>query len=142
MNELKRMNYLMSETNEAYHGAAVKLGLSDSAMTILYAICNSGGSCLLSEITRMSGTSKQTINSALRKLEREGIIYLEAAGNRKKLVCLTKEGKALAECTAMRVMAVENAILDSWTQEERRVYLDLQQRYLDQFKEKTKELAR
>ena len=76
--ELKRLNYLTSEIDAAYHEAARKLGLSDSTMMVLYAACNNGGSCLLSDICKISGTSKQTINSALRKLEADGLIYLEA----------------------------------------------------------------
>lgn len=67
--EMKRFNYLTNEIDAAYHEAAVKLGLSDSAMLILYTICNNGDTCLLHEITRLSGVCKQTVNSSLRKLE-------------------------------------------------------------------------
>ena len=42
--ELRRLNYLMGETNAAYHEAALRLGLSDSAMRILYAVCDRGSS--------------------------------------------------------------------------------------------------
>lgn len=69
---MKRFNYLTTEIDAAYHEAALKLGLSDSAMLILYAICNSGDECPLSDIPHLSGISKQTVNSALRKLEHEG----------------------------------------------------------------------
>ncbi len=43
--ELKRLNYLTSEIDAAYHEAARKLGLSDSTMMVLYAACNNGGAC-------------------------------------------------------------------------------------------------
>lgn len=65
-------------------------------MIILYTICDNGESCLLQEISRRSGVSKQTINSAIRKLEKEGIVYLESVGAKNKNVCLTDEGKQLA----------------------------------------------
>lgn len=68
--QVKRFNYLMNEIDTAYHEAALKLGLSDSASMILYTICNLGGSCLLSDIYGLSGISRQTLNSALRKLEK------------------------------------------------------------------------
>ena len=64
--EMRRFNYLLSETDAAYHEAALRLGMSDSTMQVLYAICNNGDSCPLSEICSQSGISKQTINSALR----------------------------------------------------------------------------
>ena len=66
---LQRFNYLFGETDALYHELALKLGLSDSAMKILYVICDTGEPCLLREICRRSGLSKQTLNSALRKLE-------------------------------------------------------------------------
>ena len=73
-NEWKRYNYLSSEISALYHEAAVKLGLSDSAMNILYAVCENEGRCPQSEVCRLTGVSRQTINSAIRKLEREGVI--------------------------------------------------------------------
>lgn len=87
--ELKRYNYLASEIDAAYHEISSKLGLPDSSMIVLYTICDSGDSCLLRDIVHNSGISKQTVNSALRKLEAEGIIYLEHAGAKNKSVCLT-----------------------------------------------------
>ena len=75
--EMKRFNHLLGELDGAYHEISFKLGLSDSAMTILYTICDKGESCLLQEICLQSGVSKQTINSAIRKLEAEGILYLQ-----------------------------------------------------------------
>lgn len=139
-NELKRFNYLTNEIDAAYHEAALKLGLSDSAMLILYAICNSGEECLLSDITKLSGISKQTLNSALRKLESEGIVYLEIFSGKKKRICLTEKGKLLVENTVLQVIKIENDIFDSWTKEERRSYIALTERYLSSFKNKVKEL--
>lgn len=136
--QMKRFNLLMSEIDAAYHDAALKLGMSDSAMLVLYTICSCDGECLLSDIT--SGASKQTINSALRKLEAEGIVYLEAFEGRKKKVYLTEKGRRFAEDTVLRVIEVENEIFASWSAEEKSVYIDLTQRYLAAFKEKVKGL--
>lgn len=138
--EMKRFNYLATEIDAAYHEVAWKLGLTDSAMQILYTICNYGDECLLSDITRLSGISKQTINSALRKLEREHIVYLENSMGRKKKVILTDEGKELIKKTVLPLIQIENDIFGSWTKEERDLYLELTQRYLLSFKEKIKEL--
>lgn len=138
--DLKRFNYLTYEIDAAYHEAALKLGLSDSAMLILYTICNNGEECLLSDITKLSGISKQTINSALRKLEGEEIVYLEIFSGKKKRICLTEKGKLLVENTVLQIIQIENDIFDSWTKEERRSYLALTERYLSSFKNKIKEL--
>lgn len=138
--DLKRVNYLLSEINAVYREASSALGISDSVMQILYTICNYGDSCLLGDILRMTGLPKQTVNSALRKLEGEGIVYLRLAEKKKKSVHLTEQGKSLASTTVLRLMEMENAVFDSWTAEERQSYLRLNQKYLTQFRETIKEL--
>ena len=137
--ELKRFNYLFGEIDAAYHEASLQLGLSDSAMRILYTSCDNGGGCLLQTICRYSGLSKQTINSALRKLEKEGTVYLESAGSKTKMVCLTEEGKQLAAKTAIKLLNTENEIFDSWTKEEVHTYLSLTEKFLTDFRNKTRQ---
>ena len=137
---LERFNLLLSEIDAVYHDAALKMGISDSAMVVLYTVCSMNGDCLINDITRMSGVSKQTINSALRKLEAEDILYLEASGARKKRVCLTEKGKDLAERTVLRLIGIENDIFRSWSAEERKIYMELTQRYLFMLQDRVKEL--
>ncbi len=137
---MKRFNHLLGEIEAVYHEMALKFGQSDSVMNILYTICDYGDSCPLQEICRRSGISKQTINSALRKLEREGIVYSEQAGVKGKNVCLTEKGKELAGDTAVRVIEVENGILASWPEEDVKRYLELTERFLVGIKEKAKEI--
>lgn len=136
--QMQRFNMLKSEIDTAYHDAALKLGMSDSTMLVIYTLCSCGGECMLGDIT--AGASKQTINSALRKLELEGIVYLETFEGRKKKVYLTEKGRQFARETVRRIIEAENEIFASWSDEEKRVYIDLTQRYLADFKEKVKEL--
>lgn len=140
--EMKRYNYLISEIDAAYHEAANRLGLSDSALIILYALYSSGGECLLSDICRLSGVSKQTIHSGLRKLTDGAIVELAVFQGKKKKVYLTEKGKAAAEDTVGRLIALENGIFDSWSGEEREQYLGLMQKYLDAFREGVRRLER
>lgn len=136
--ELRRFNRLLGELNGLYHEAAVRLGLSDSGMSVLYILCEEGGACPLSELVRQSGTSKQTINSALRKLEGEGMVRLEAAGGRGKTVRLTGEGQALAGRTAARLIRLEDEIFAAWGPEASAEYNQMTQRYLEDFREKSR----
>lgn len=127
---LKRYNYLFGETGMAYHEISLKLGLPDSAISVLYAILERGDRCLLREICHYTGMSKQTVNSSLRKLEAERVLYLELVDGKNKMVCLTEDGKALAERTAGRVLALEDEIFASWPQEDVQRYLELTERFL------------
>ena len=142
MNEVKRINYLHSEINNVFHEMSQQMGLSDSVSCILYTICNFGDSCMLTDIINMTGIPKQTVNSALRKMEGDGYLQLETTQTPRKKVVLTEAGKLLAQKTAEQMIRMENEIYASWTEEERQLHLALTQRYLDQLKEKAKELHR
>lgn len=138
--EMKRFNHLLGETNAAYHDAALQLGLSDSAMQILYAVCGYGEGlrCPLQEICRQTSLSKQTIHSSLHRLMQEGILRLEQAGNRNKDVCLTEKGRQFAQKTVARIIETENAIFASWPPEDVEKYLQLTEAFLTALQKKTK----
>lgn len=137
---LKRYNYLFGETGMAYHEIYLKLGLADSAISILYAILENGDCRLLRDVCESTGLSKQTVNSALRKLETENVLYLELVDGKNKMVHLTKEGKALAEKTAGRVLTIEDEIFTSWPQEDVQKYLELTENFMRALKEKAKKM--
>lgn len=130
----KRYNYLSSEISALYHEAAVKLGLSDSTLNILYAVCENKGRCPQSEVCRLTGISRQTINSAIRKLERDGVIVLEPGAGRNTIVCLTEAGEHVVAEKILPIIEAENAIFSLWSDEERHEYLRLTQQYRDELK--------
>lgn len=138
--KMKLFNQLWNEIDFIYHEVALKLGLSDSAMMVLYSVCNIGDECMLSDITHSSGISKQTVNSALRKLETEDIIFLEPVGLKKKKVCLTEKGKEFVKNTVYKVIEIENSIFDSWRDDEWEKFIELNQRFVTALRSKAKEL--
>ena len=73
----------------------------------------------------MSGISKQTINSAIRKLEIEEIVYLEKHNGKSKIVCLTEKGKPYANRTAAKLYEAECSAFRDWSEEEIDFYLHL-----------------
>ncbi len=137
--DMRRFNQLMAETNGVYHAMAQSLGLSDSAFTILYTLSLLETPAPLSRVVQLTGLPKQTVNSALRKLDKDGLLTLEAAGARKKNLFLTPAGQILCQEKIHPVLALEDEIFHTWTQEERELYLRLTQRYLDDLKEKSRE---
>lgn len=138
--DMKCLNYLMSEIEEVYHNMAVRLGVSDAEMDVLYTLCVLGDRCPLSDVARLSGSSRQTIHSAVKKLTRDGFICLQAKNGREKLVCLTKKGEILTEKTAQRIIGIENEIFDNWKKEEREQYLYLLQKYLNDLKRRVNQI--
>lgn len=137
---MKRCNHLQGEIEAAYHEAALKFGLADSTQFILYTICYLGDQCLLSEVVRMTGISKQTINSAVRKMEKEGVIRLAAATSKTKKIVLTEAGAALAEKTVLRLLKAEDEIFASWSEADVEKYLELNERFANELKNKITQL--
>lgn len=127
---IHRINYLNAELNAIYHRASFKLGLTDSASIVLYTICDNGETCLLSDIYKQSGVSKQTVNSAIRNLEKEHMLYLEPVSGRAKRVVLTGAGKAYAQKTVAQLFAAEEAAFASWTEEEINAHIGLMEKYI------------
>lgn len=138
--KIHQINFLMAEIDGIYHQAALKLQVSDSVMCVLYAIYDNGDNCLLSQVYKQSGTSKQTVNSALRKLENMGIIYLEIYKGKSKKICLTKEGIDYVEKTAARLYMAENHAFASWKQEEIDMYISLMKKYKATLQKQVEEL--
>ena len=136
----RRVNYLIAQTDEVYHIIALHLGLSDSEMMVLYVLTDTGGECPLPGLLQQTGLSKQTVNSALRKLETDGHILLRMADGKRKIVCLTESGKIYAARTAGRLLAAENEIYGAWPKEDLEAYLRLAEKYLTELREKSKEL--
>lgn len=134
------INYLNTELDSLYHSASLKLGMSDSVSIVLYSLCDLGNGCLLSDIYKNSGISKQTVNSAVRKLEADGIIYLELSDGKKKKVLLTDKGKDYIEKTAARIRRAETDAFNSWREEDVRTYIRLMEKYNDCFREQIKKL--
>lgn len=137
---IHRINYLNAEIDALYHHASLKLGLSDSASMVLYTIYDNGESCLLGDIYKQSGVSKQTVNSAIRKLENEGVIYLEQHSGRTKKVMLTDAGKEYVQRTVARLFDAETAAFESWTEEEINAHIGLTEKYADSLREQIEKL--
>ncbi len=139
-NQIHRINYLNAELNALYHHASLKLGLTDSASIVLYTIYDNGGDCLLSDIYKQSGVSKQTVNSAIRNLEKKHIIYLQQHSGRAKKVVLTDTGKEYVKKTTARLFDAEAAAFSSWTEEEISAHIGFMEKYIHSFREQIEKL--
>jgi DNA-binding MarR family transcriptional regulator len=137
---IKRYNHLLGEIEGVYHEISLQLGLSDSVSKILYTLCVQEDRCPLSVICRQTGLSKQTVNSAIRKLEQQGMVLLEPVSGKSKDVLLTEAGKELARRTARRIIEMENSIFQSWDQEDVQRYLHLTEGFLRALEQKAQQL--
>ena len=136
----KQLMHILGEIDAAYHDASLKMGLADSAMQILYSVHMAVGELYPSEIARLCGMSRQTVSSALRALEKQGILYLEAGAGRSRPVRLTQAGEALCRERVAPIAAAEESIWNGWTEEDRSAYLRLSRQYLEDLRARVEAL--
>ena len=138
--QIHRANLLMTDLDALYHQAALKLGVSDSVLIVLYMIHEKGDRCRVYDICKGCGVSKQTINSALRKLEGDGILYLEQDKGRKKRVCVTEKGKPYVERIAGRLLEAEGNVFSDWEEQEIIQFMEYAVRYTKAFSKQIEKL--
>lgn len=123
---LEEYNSIFQENNDIYHAAAKKLGLPDCALWLLYILREKDCVYTQSEIRERLFMPKQTINSALKKLENDGFIELQTGNDRKtKLVGLTENGCRLAERSADKLLEAERSAFSRMTDQEQDTFLRL-----------------
>lgn len=139
-NKLKEYNSIYREINNLYHDIALKLELSDSAFTIFYTICELGDGCLQKDICELFFVSKQTINSCIKKLEKEEYIYLKQGKGKDKHIYLTEKGENLVKQKIIPILEMEKSVFTEMTQQESDTMLKLSLKHLQYFKNKVKKM--
>ena len=93
----RELDYLYKEADRIYYGFARRCGLSTCAYWMMYDIERAGGAMALRSLTDSWAFSKQTINSSVRNLEKQGFIYLKQGIGREKNIFLRDMGRGLVE---------------------------------------------
>ncbi len=138
--ELKEFNNITGWINSLYHDAALKMGLSDSERDILYVLYDQGNGCKQSAFYKETGMTRSTVNSAIRKLEKADILYLKAGEGRNTCVYLTEKGEQYLRDTIERLIEIENRIYRQWSEEERKLFIQLNRRYAHELEQAIQEL--
>lgn len=139
--DFKEFNEILGRIDNGYHEAALKLGLSDSELDILYVLAAHDHMCLQSTLYKETWMTRSTVNSAIKKMEREGFLYLTAGEGRNTCVHITDEGQRRMDETVFKLIAVENEIYESWTEEERKIFIRLNRDYAEKLSQKVKNLS-
>lgn len=123
------IQYVASEKKigELHHRIATLIGISDSVMWTLHCLCDEDTIHTQNSIAMKMGVPKQTINSAVNWLIKQGYIYMEQlpiARNNKQIL-LTEQGKAFCKKYIAPVVKAEEVAFDRLSKEEQETYLSL-----------------
>lgn len=122
------------EFDELYHKLAVHYNLSDSDFWILYSLYENKQPCSQIEICNDWYFNKQTINSAIKKLEKLGYVNKGNSENSKK-ISLTPLGLQIAEKSIKEVMKIEDIAFSKINEKELDNIIYLLQKVLSSFSE-------
>lgn len=138
--KFRKINEYFSKTDIAYHEASKRLGISDSYFNILYVLYEMGDGLSQKEICDITGLSKTTVNTSIKKMEGEGLVELKAIDGKKFGLYLSKTGRKLQKDTVVKIIQIENEIYDSWTKKEQEIMERLNEDFLEQFNKKIEKL--
>ena len=116
--KLYEYNNVLKSIDDCYRNIAKRYGFSEAAFWTLYTLRMEPGNITQSDVCTVLCQPKQTVNSALKKLESEGYITLTPTGAHTKNISLTKSGTKLCEQTVDKVIEAECAALGNMTDEE------------------------
>ena len=112
-------NQLYKEMDAIYHDAAVRIGLSDCAFWILYMLRNHDGLCKQSELSENASMPPQTVNSSLKKLEKDGLVELrKIPGKMGKSIHLTDKGEQFVIDRITPLNRAEERACESFSEDE------------------------
>lgn len=142
--QLIRFNQIYKEMDVIYHNYAKSLGLSDTAFWVLYCISERNSSFTQRELCRDWSFSPQTLNSALKDMERRGLISLDPVeGNKKnKLLNLTSDGKQLVTDAILPLIQAEGESFSALDEEECEQMLCLTERYAAALRESIEKIIK
>ena len=130
--QLSEYNHLYKENTAIYRDLSLRMGLTESTFWILYTLRAEESPVTQSDMCAVLGYPKQTVNSALKKLEQEGLLTLSGGrGRGGRPIRLTETGLKLAEQTVDFVIEAEQKALLDLSGEEQAQLLALMRRYND-----------
>ena len=138
INQLKIYNRIYKEMDIVYHNYAKKCGLSDTEFWILYSMTEEGGLFTQRDFCVSWSFAPQTVNSALKDLEKQGIIYLEPVpGNKKnKWIKLSEKGTELVGKAILPLIKSECESFEAISKEECDAMISSMQKYTSDLKDR------
>ena len=99
-----------------------------------------GDGCLQKDIAKIYYISKQTVNSSISNLKKNGYVCLRPGKGRDMHICLTPRGEELSREKIVPVIEAENSTFAAMTQKESRELIRLTRKYASLLREKAEQI--
>lgn len=140
LSQMALYNQLLKESDDIYRVYAKNSNLSETAFWILYCIREREEAFTQREICNYWFYTPQTVNSALKHMEEDGLLVLRAEeGNRKsKKIYLTEKGEKLVEQIVDPLIDAEVRATEKLGEQEMEKFLKIMKKQTELFR---KEIA-
>lgn len=135
MTDIKEQLYALNKMSKIsvalYHKVALSFGVSDSSLSVLYALLEADPPRSQYDLSNDWFIPKQTINSTVAALQKKEFVSLSpiTGAKNKKSIALTDAGKEFVENTVGKLRDAELRAFMDLTPEEREIYIRLNQKY-------------
>lgn len=133
--KVQQLNGMLCEMDSIYQTLLSAKNISDGEFVVMNAILSLGEGCLQKDIAENSYMSKKTINSTIKKLEKEGFIKLKAGKYPNMHIYLTKKGLDHIKNNVLPIVDVENNVLNSMPEADFCRLVSGYSKYITSFKE-------
>ena len=140
--QVAELERLYKEQDNIYRNAALQAGISDAMHWVLYAICESSEPVSQNKLAEEWFYPKQTINSAVQKLIRQGFVELVTVQGKRneKTTSLTSEGIKFCKRYIYPLIEAEKGAFLQLSKEERMTFLRIFRRQNDYLRERVQNL--
>ena len=129
-NQNLELNRIYKKQAELYHIYALSCGLSDAAFWVLYSLCETDETYTQNALAETWCLPKQTVNSAIRGLVRDGVIRLEPMpfARHSKAVFVTEKGREICRQHVIPLIEAEQRALSCMQKEEVDYFIELSEK--------------
>ena len=132
--KLKQLNSMLSQVDNVYQSLLKANNVSDSEYVVMFAISELGEGCSQKDISENGYASKKTINSTIKKFQKDGYIELRPAKYPSMQIFLTDKGREFMQNSIVPILKVENNALENVSENEFSMLVNFYKKHLLAFK--------
>lgn len=131
---LKRLNSILSEVDNLYQSLLKAHNVSEGEYVVMFAINELGEGCSQKDISENGYASKKTINSIIKKFEKDGILQLKPAKYPSMQIFLTDKGRTFMRDSIIPILKLESNVLDDVPENEFEALAQCYRKHLNAFR--------
>ena len=134
-NKLRHINGMLSEISSIYDKLLSSKNVPEGVFIVMSSLLDLGEGCLQKEISEMSYLNKKTVNSTIKKLQKDEYIELKAGKYPNMHIYLTPKGREYMQNNIIPIIQVESKALELMPSNEFATLVESYRKYIDNFRE-------